>query len=165
MQDSPRREFLSATASARAGSSTTRPRAWNGVAPRGMRHGRSPSPRSMRCGPAPISGCARKPCGACSTQRPRGLSSQAATGDPGQRRRGERVHRVNQEHAHPVPAVAPSAGYCSDGLVQDGAGVYLLRRLLWSAWARLWAGLVETVIPRAGRRTGHGMLRLLISHR
>ena len=50
----------------------TRPRAWNGVAPRGMRPGRSPSPRSMRCGPARLSGCARKPCGACSTPRPRG---------------------------------------------------------------------------------------------
>ena len=40
--------------------------------PRDETPGRSPSRRSRRCGRAPISGCARKPCGACSTPRPRG---------------------------------------------------------------------------------------------
>ena len=62
-QDSPHPGFLSATASARVGLSATRPRSRSGVARRGMRPGRSLSRRSMRCGRAPISGCARKPCG------------------------------------------------------------------------------------------------------
>ena len=108
--------FLSATASARAGSSTTRPRAWNGVAPRGMRHGRSPSPRSMRCGPAPISAARESP-----------VAHALRHGRAGQR--GPRPRRRDLDVGRKRAAISGKGGH-REIIVWDAATARLLPRYL-----------------------------------